>query len=535
MAILESTQIRALVDSVQDRDRDELCNVQHAREERTPLLKTTQRRKLKPRICCVKSKAALLVLCWNTLVTIFVGYFLEYGSVLATVFDYNYVIDSHANQLLTYAPAFFGTLALLYLFYPLAGCQADIRCGRYSTITNSLWFIIWGGVFTITGTTIMACYYNNRIISLQAVNVTVILAIGFGLPVFFGMMLLGVSYISFSANVIQFGMDQLHDSPAEDSVLFINWFVFSLHLGAGINKLAATSIINGSYWCYVHQHPPYTPLFIIGLHATPIVALLLLCISAWIARQKHQWFMVDRGSRNPYKLVYKVIKFAAQHKIPIHRSAFTYCEDELPSRMDLAKEKYGGPCTTEQVEDVKAFLGILQVLLTLSPVFIPNTAANDMLYKFSNHLHNNWYSHHTSSPDATHYLFIPIEYFEIGGLTETMIVILIPLYLCVLRPFIHRYIPGMLKRIGLRIIVRILSLLSVLIIDTIGHMQHSNDQCFLQQQSKSDLGISVHYLILPYILNALNAMLFYTAIYEFICAQSPHAMKGLLVGTFFSD
>ena len=119
-------------------------------------------------------------------------------------------------------------------------------------------------------------------------------------------------------------MDQLHDSPAEDSVLFINWFVFSLHLGAGINKLAATSISNGLYWCCVHQHPPYTPQFMFGLHATPIVALVLLCISAWIARQKHQWFMVDCGSRNPYKLVYKVIKFAAQHKIPICRSAFTY-------------------------------------------------------------------------------------------------------------------------------------------------------------------------------------------------------------------
>ena len=29
-------------------------------------------------------------------------------------------------------------------------------------------------------------------------------------------------------------------------------------------------------------------------------------------------------------------------------------------------------------------------------------------------------------------------------------------------------------------------------------------------------------------------MLFYIAAYEFICAQSPHAMKGLLIGTFFT-
>ena len=89
--------------------------------------------------------------------------------------------------------------------------------------------------------------------------------------------------------------------------------------------------------------------------------------------------MIDSGSRNPYKLVYKVIKLAAYHKTPIRRSAFTYCEDELPSRMDLGREKYGGPFTTEQVEDVKAFLGILQVLLKLGPVFATDIAASNML------------------------------------------------------------------------------------------------------------------------------------------------------------
>jgi hypothetical protein len=57
-----------------------------------------------------------------------------------------------------------------------------------------------------------------------------------------------------------------------------------------------------------------------------------------------------------------------QHKAPIHRSAFTYCEDELPTRIDFGKERYGGPFSTEQVEDVKAFLGIPCLLLTLGPV-----------------------------------------------------------------------------------------------------------------------------------------------------------------------
>ena len=524
MATLENTQILVLVDSVQD--RDEPHNEQQVRGERTPLLGTTQRRygkRLKSRRCCVKSKAALLVLCWNLLVTLSVGHVIEYGSALATAINYVYI--PNINELQSYAPAIFGFLALLYLFYPLAGCLADIRCGKYKTISISLWFIIWSGVFTCAGNIILFCY-SYEIISLQTVSVTVLLAIGFGISTFFGIILFFSSYISFSANIIQFGMDQLHDSPSEDSVLFIHWFVFTSHLGAAINKFVVISLLYVYFW-HINIKYRYTPEYIAGIHATPVAAFVFLGISAWIARRKRQWFMIDSGSRNPYKLVYKVIKFAAQHKTPIRRSAFTYCEDELPSRMDLGKEKYGGPFTTEQVEDVKAFLGILQVLLTLGPMFTTDIAASNMLYRFSNHLYK-----------TNQFHYILTTYFELGGLTEILIVVLLPLYLCLLRPFIHRYIPGMFKRIGLGMIIRLLSLLSVFIIDTIGHTQHSNKNCFIErwyyEHENYHLGISVWFLTFPYILNALSVLFFYTATYEFICAQSPHAMKGLLIGTFFT-
>ena len=33
-------------------------------------------------------------------------------------------------------------------------------------------------------------------------------------------------YIVFIINALQFGMDQLHDSPTEDSILFIHWYVW---------------------------------------------------------------------------------------------------------------------------------------------------------------------------------------------------------------------------------------------------------------------------------------------------------------------
>ena len=70
--------------------------------------------------------------------------------------------------------------------------------------------------------------------------------------------------------------------------------------------------------------------------------------------------LIDSAKVNPYRLVYEITKFARRHKTPLHRSAFTYWEEELPTGLDLGKDKYGGPFTTEQVEDVKAFYGILK-------------------------------------------------------------------------------------------------------------------------------------------------------------------------------
>ena len=46
------------------------------------------------------------------------------------------------------------------------------------------------------------------------------------------------------------------------------------------------------------------------------------------------------------------------------------------SRLDLAKERYGGPFTTEQVEDVKSFWNILTILLALVGTIAIDTGNN---------------------------------------------------------------------------------------------------------------------------------------------------------------
>ena len=52
-----------------------------------------------------------------------------------------------------------------------------------------------------------------------------------------------------------------------------------------------------------------------------------------------------------------------------HCSAFT------PSRLDLVKEIYGGPYTTEEVEDVKSFGHIILVLLSQFRILLVDETA----------------------------------------------------------------------------------------------------------------------------------------------------------------
>ena len=270
-----------------------------------------------------------------------------------------------------------------------------------------------------------------------------------------------------------------------------------------------------------------------------LLPLLFLGITLCIQRYKRQWFLTDTGSKNPYKLVYRVFKFAKDHTNPIRRSAFTYCEDELPSRLDLGKEKYGGPFTTEQVEDVKAFLGILRVLLTLAPIMMVDFSIEGILGRFESHLDEKFLKYLAGE--------INEQGFQVDTLTPLLITFLIPIYLCLLRPFIHNYIPGMLKRIGLGMIFILLSILCTSVMDAYGHIVHANvTTCFLHDESylyyfdyyfrhvQVSLDINSYWLVIQYSLNAVGYMLLYIAVYEFICSQSPHAMKGLVIGTFFA-
>ena len=492
--------------------------------------------RFKSRRCCLKSsKAALLILVWNLIVSCGISGFLDpnlYINIILLIHDSILLVDNTQNPEF-YLVWFYGFSAFLYLFYPLAGCLADIRWGRYKTVVNSLCFGFWGVVsmfilvsLAVIGSIPLIVYGIQDQLNVNPVPTIVTLSIVFGIPFILGLVLCFCSLVAFSANVIQFGLDQLHDAPTEDSVLYIHWYVWTCFVGVFMVKfplaLPPPSLSN-EFTLYVLAYPV---LF--------IVAIQLLGVILCVQRYKRNWFLIESGFGNPYKLVFKVVKFAKEHSHPIRRSAFTYCEDELPSRLDLGKEKYGGPFTTEEVENVKAFWGILSVLLTLGPIFMADYAIHGNLQYLA------WNVYYDDAVHSKDNVLRAKEVYGSGSITPLIIVIAIPLYLAFLRPFIHDYIPGMLKRIGLGMMLLLLSGLCTLVMGSVGQHCHSvstgnsSSLCVCENNIFTYFQLDPNLLLIQSSLNALGYMFLYIASYEFICAQSPHSMKGLLIGTFFA-
>ncbi len=433
--------------------------------------------------------------------------------------------------------------AISLCFYPLAGYLADNVLGRYKIIKASLIIFIFACIVALIpiavsivlftanpewgcDPTLFASGQQNVGCDIGFIGLIVV-------PVLF-YIAINISFIGFNANIIQFGMDQLHDSPAEHQSLFIYWYVW-------IYYIVQLIILQPWNMLYIEFITSCTLFGILGVIPC-IMVIVIMCI----AHRNRNWFLIIPARINPNKLVYKVTHFAKQHKVPVQRSAFTYCEDEIPTGLDLAKTKYGGPHTTEDVENVKAFYGILKILLSLSPVFILLIAADHSVFWYIQSILPNFFDYNLS-----HQIF---HYFlDDNTLSSASVVLLIPLYLLVFRKCMRYYSVSMLKIIGLGIIFLIMTL--IMINASILYTSASKKDCFFpslnyrykyhnyseyywynySDPTIKDVSIpAAMWVIFPRCLYGISNMLLYTGLYEFICAQSPPSMKGLLIGLSFA-
>ena len=300
----------------------------------------------------IRSKAAIVLLFWNFAFNLTYGFFFVPSGYLQI---FNHTI-SEIISIVT---------ALTLLVSPLAGFLADVKLGRYNTVIFSLYLMLTATLCIF----IVIC----TIVTGKANTLYAMIFIG----LFTTLCLIG--YSGYNANILQFGTDQLRDAPSQDSALFLHWYFWFSLVGISIAQsvfvIPGHLIINFEKNIFVLDK---LKLSLLGLAF--LLTIIILVISLCVTHFKRRWFLIEAGRTNPYGLVCRVIKFGWKHKIPVYRSAFTYCEDELPSRMDLGKCKYGGPFTTEQVEDVKAFLGILKVLFSIGPMFFLDSIATSLIY-----------------------------------------------------------------------------------------------------------------------------------------------------------
>ena len=136
-------------------------------------------------------------------------------------------------------------------------------------------------------------------------------------------MLQTIGFAGYMTNICQFGIDQLPDASTNDIKSFISWFIWT-YLTGGITE-------HYIYKCIGKQY------YVAGQCFTSII--ICLTIALIMSFLLNSIFIKEPVVTNPYKLVYKVIKYALQNKHPQRRSAFTYCEDELLSRLDFGKSK----------------------------------------------------------------------------------------------------------------------------------------------------------------------------------------------------
>ena len=160
-----------------------------------------------------------------------------------------------------------------------------------------------------------------------------------------------IGFGGYAGNIIQFGMDKLQDASTTEITAFLRWFIWTNF---------------SSYVIFQYFHMCMKDV-------CHILGQLQVCISITIVIALT--FVLDTAlikepvTQNPFKLIFKVLRYAVKTKYPRCRSAFTYWEDELPSHIDFNKRKYRGPFTTEQVEDVKTFLRLL-VIITIASIII---------------------------------------------------------------------------------------------------------------------------------------------------------------------
>ena len=438
------------------------------------------------------------------------------------------------------------------LFYPVLGLVADLKCNRYNFIkmSTSLLFICNLVIVLFVILLLVLSQVNVSLVDPAPQYVWPILAVLFCLII--------LSLGMFDAVGIQFGMDQMIEASSDQISAFTHWYYWSMNIGIGVQALILLCVLPILSSCVfhvkniLHRREWEAHAFLYSL--SPMMLLQVVTVSAalYSLYKYKRHLTIEPVGKNPFTMIYKVLKYSWQHKCPERRSAFTYWEEDIPPRIDLGKSKYGGPFTTEEVEDVKTFLLLLLILFSL----------------FGFHLAGNGYSliQHLNCKLCPSVIVHDVVIVSPNILQTVTVLVSVPILHFAILPRFHHYIPNMLHRLGIGVVLVFFQVLAELVIvlaywedyGTCPSLITSRHSLFKFAPIGDCYGSHMYFVVgknctnealhdycghgdelflwslLPIATHAIAYNLVFMTALEFISAQAPLKMKGLLVTFWYA-
>ena len=409
------------------------------------------------------SKGILLLLVWSILLSAASGF------ILTTTTQ---IVFQLTKQIMVWIG--------LWILLPVAGWMGDSFLGRYRAIVVGVFVTMLSLLILLCATVMLKFNWTPAPI----IIVTVL---------YLYMLVNVCSAGNFYTNMLPFIIDQMIGASADDISAIVQWYYWSFSLGVSIPYFIPIIPIE-----QLQQNLSVISLTIIFLCLSSVLITDCLC---------HKWLDIHYKSSSPFKTIFKVLNYARKTKYPEHRSAFTYIDEEEPSRLDYGKHKFGGPFTEEEVEDVKTIFRLLPLLLNMLGASI-NSTIN--AYKFLNLQFN-----------VTILFVLPL--------------LLIPAYRFIVFPLLHNHILSLLKIVGASVVIIIIGNLLNLTVETIQHLHSNNTQCMFNESDTShgsakSLSIPLYWLVIPAIVNGVGQTLLLCSSLEFVMAQSPNRMRGVMIG-----
>ena len=407
---------------------------------------------------CVSSLSVILIILWEALMYLHVNLITHFAAITC----YN-------NQIKTYNYVGDVGYCLFFFLSPVFGLLTDIKTGRYKMIIIGVYFSFASWV-TCGIAVIVNIYLNIDVLYWSILGVAYFLQ--------------AIGYSSFRSNIVQFNIDQLIGASADKLSAVICWHSMTIQIVFVILEIVKCLLKEFYIFSYV----------VSGVSVSTVIVSNFLF--------KH-WLDTIPHIINPLKMIAKVLNYARKNKHPRNRSALTYWEEDYPLRLDLGKEKYGGPFSEEQVENVKTVLRLIPLFVSVVGLMC---AEEVRLFNF-----------HTSY-DKSHFLSC---YILSRALYFGVALLLIILYLLMLYQRLVKYIPSMLKRIGVGLVFASLAPLYYIILFSCKQFIHLNTTTYKA-------------IIVPDILYGISFALILPTSLEFTIAQSPHEMRGFMVGMWFA-